>query len=799
MLSLKEQPGFAERLHRAGFRGLLSVVPPGARLTERSNIPQALLGKVPGQKRADGRWSGDKDFLTRDDTLENARQWDADGASIGLRSEFLPGCDIDVTDSSLAAMIEERALAIFGAAPIRVGNAPKRLLMYRTAEPFGRLRLWFTPADGGTKQLVEILGQKGFYVVHGIHQKTGGLYVWNRSPDANSPDQLTSITGEQAGAFLDELERELTVLGAVVVREGRSNSVAPPSEQTSLLAPSFERLRAAVECIPNVQERFSSRDDYLRIGYAIKAAAGIEHDNEGFELFAEWAAKWDGGVNDPEIVHDDWSRMQAPYRVGFGYLAELARGYGFNDAADDFDVVEGAPPGDSTPAHVRGFNRRFALAESMAHTVIVTPDEGGVEFMPYPHWRRIVENERCFVPTKKRGDRTDVPISDEWLKHPKRRTVVGVVCDPTLPALCDVPSKRRRNRSDFNIWPGFAISPDADKRCDLFLSHLLNIVCRGNSEGYAWLTMWLAGMVQEPARLPGTAAVIHGVPGSGKTLVGKYAGAMIGAALHVVMDGVDELLDRFNYRISGKLLVQGEEVRGTASNLGRIKTLVTASTLRIEKKGVDAYDVENLTHLLLTSNDAWVVHTERGDRRFMFFDSSPDRANDLEYFGAIMHQMEKDGGVAGLLHFLLEDVVVDWDRIARPLATEAVRDQQIASLSADQRWLHDLFGAGALPGDEKGEGFVWRDDLYAEHESFMKSRATGHRVSRETLGTLLRGGGYLADGNRKTRPGYDRQYYYVLQPLAECRALFARGLAKPPEWEEATGWHKSGAGAARLL
>ena len=54
-----------------------------------------------------------------------------------------------------AETIQRIAIETLGPAPVRVGQAPKRLLMFRTAEPFGRMRLWFTV--GEKQHLVEVL------------------------------------------------------------------------------------------------------------------------------------------------------------------------------------------------------------------------------------------------------------------------------------------------------------------------------------------------------------------------------------------------------------------------------------------------------------------------------------------------------------------------------------------------------------------------------------------------------------------------------------------------------------------
>jgi putative DNA primase/helicase len=129
--------------------------------------------------------------------------------------------------------------------------------------------------------------------------------------------------------------------------DGQLKERGATTVQASLEAPSLEELRAAVAVIPNDNDRFPDRSDYLKIGYAIRAAASADID-EGLSIFADWASKWEGNGasptgNDPEVVRADWRRMRPPYIVGWNYLAELARDYGYNDAGNDFIADEDPP------------------------------------------------------------------------------------------------------------------------------------------------------------------------------------------------------------------------------------------------------------------------------------------------------------------------------------------------------------------------------------------------------------------------------------------------------------------------
>jgi putative DNA primase/helicase len=334
---------FAEQLFEAGFKDLISVIPPGAQLTPSSKIPASSIGKAPGLKSRSGLWFG-FDWRRHVTTLEDVKAWALSGANIGLRADRFPGVDIDTMDESLARIIEDVALAKLGPAPVRFGKAPKRLLLYRTAEPFTRMRLWIQ--RNGESHLVEILGQGQQYLVYGTHPSTLKPYTW--TSDLALAD-ITEITREQADAFLDELKSTLEAMGFPTTREGNGRPLTrvAQADQLGLLAPNIELLAQAVSMIPNTNDQFPDRTSYLRMGYAIRASAGEANEQDGFDIFSEWASRWEGNdrfaSNDPDVVREDWRRMRGPYTVGWSWVSEQARAFGFDTATLDFDALDAEP------------------------------------------------------------------------------------------------------------------------------------------------------------------------------------------------------------------------------------------------------------------------------------------------------------------------------------------------------------------------------------------------------------------------------------------------------------------------
>lgn len=305
----------ARKLYEASFQDLVSVIPPGAELAETSSVTPEARGKVPGKRRIDGQWVGYP--FTRSDppTEQDIVEWERSGANVGLRARHYPGLDVDVDHPQLAAFVVQEAQRVLGPAPVRTSREPRKLLVYRTEEPFTRIAamLNFT----GDEHTVEMLGVGRQYLVAGEHP-SGTEYGWEGKPLwEHRPDSLTVVTKQDVHGFFDHLATRLRGRAEVEV-EGtgdQKDTSAPPQEE--LKAPSLEALTEVVAGIPN---RFPDRDSYIQVGHAIKAAGG----EEAFEVFADWADRWEQGTNEPETVEADWSRMHPPFRVGWEYLQDLA-------------------------------------------------------------------------------------------------------------------------------------------------------------------------------------------------------------------------------------------------------------------------------------------------------------------------------------------------------------------------------------------------------------------------------------------------------------------------------------------
>lgn len=207
--------GITTRLFDAGYTDLVSVMPPDAEISPNSRIDPSQRGKVPGKLGSRG-WYGYKWDV--DVGRDMAEAIDASGANVGIRGRNFPALDIDVENKALADLVTRLATVELGKAPERFSRPPRRLLMYRTDEPFKKRAAVISYK--GESHTVELLGDGQQYLIHGIHP-SGARYRWEGFK--NDLEDLTPITERDVDRFFEALAERLAPKGieVEVIQPGR--------------------------------------------------------------------------------------------------------------------------------------------------------------------------------------------------------------------------------------------------------------------------------------------------------------------------------------------------------------------------------------------------------------------------------------------------------------------------------------------------------------------------------------------------------------------------------------------------
>ena len=255
---------------------------------------------------------------------DEALQFDRHGGcNVGILTggrHRLIALDVDVRHARCAAELRDLIEAELGFAPLRIGKAPKFLMLFRCSEQLTKRKTAVFDIDGD-EAAIEILAEGQQFVAFGKHPDTGCAYDWpNDSIETLAPQALTLVRTEALDVFLNKA-------AGILARFGTAKGSPPVAAALPLrltfkdLAGDRTEIAAALEFIPNHDVHY---DDWIATLHAIKGAVG----DDGGALAHRWSArskKYDAATTDAK-----WQSIGTVHSIGAGTLFEKAGEHGFD-------------------------------------------------------------------------------------------------------------------------------------------------------------------------------------------------------------------------------------------------------------------------------------------------------------------------------------------------------------------------------------------------------------------------------------------------------------------------------------
>jgi hypothetical protein len=369
---------------------------------------------------------------------------------------------------------------------------------------------------------------------------------------------------------------------------------------------------------------------------------------------------------------------------------------------DEIEEIIGVPPhtngGAGTASTTTGnvideLNEKYCVVlEGGKVRVLTFSHQHGretVDYISFNDFRNLYLNKLVVVGKDKDGKDISMPLGHYWLKHPARRQYGRVTFDPCKPT---VPGT-------LNLWRGWGVEPKAGD-WSLMQQHILEVLASGNREHEQYILNYAAWCVQNPDKPAEVALVFKGPQGSGRGIFARALCRMFGQHAHQI-SSTKHLAGDFNKHLRDCCFLFSDEAfwPGYRDKEGNLKRLITEPTLMIEPKGLDLFEVKNMIHLVMVSNNAWVIPAALDARRFVIFIVADHKKQDPAWFKPLYEQMES-GGYAAMLHDLLHRSLGEWHP-RQIIKTEALHEQQMLSLdSLDpfDAWWFTLLNDGILPG-----------------------------------------------------------------------------------------------------
>jgi hypothetical protein len=377
-----------------------------------------------------------------------------------------------------------------------------------------------------------------------------------------------------------------------------------------------------------------------------------------------------------------------------------------------------------------------------------------------------------------KGKTTYKRLGDAWVEHPKRRFYNGVELAPD----------GKGNPGYYNLWQGFSVEPRKGD-WSLFKRHIL-LLANNNTDHARYILAWLAETVQHPERPIGIALAFKGKQGTGKSTFARWFGELFGPHF-MHLDSEHRLLGQFNAHLHNAIVVLADEAvwAGGKAGLGALKRMITEPTLAIEPKGLDVINVKNMLHMIVASNEDWVVPANFDNRRFAIFEVSDEKRNDHKFFGAVEHQLMHEGGLSALLYDLL-DFRSEINLREIP-DTDELQNQKVHSVDDNLAWLFERLQQGQLCGNPwpvEKPGQIQKDMLHSsDFLPFLERHRKWSRSQRSTetqLGKIL--SKYTPFKATEPMKGGKKQRLWEVPPLDECRAFFEKASGMTVRWDVVT-------------
>ncbi len=220
-----------------------------------------------------------------------------------------------------------------------------------------------------------------------------------------------------------------------------------------------------------------------------------------------------------------------------------------------------------------------------------------------------------------------------WIEDSTKRSYQSLKFDPTE---CSEPTDYQSRPIDekfFNMFTGFPnYSPEAipftEDESDFLklLKWLIN-----DDRVYRYMLCWIASIIQRPEMKTKVAPVFYSeTKGTGKNSVIDGIIAILGRLNCAMIESIEDITRNFNVHFCNKLFIYGDEINAAARKVvSRLKQIITRPTQNLERKGIDAIEINDFTNYAFTTNEESSFKIETGDRRFLMIHTREEQQTEL--------------------------------------------------------------------------------------------------------------------------------------------------------------------------
>ncbi|MFC4271793.1 hypothetical protein GQF03_16485 [Sneathiella chungangensis] len=385
-------------------------------------------------------------------------------------------------------------------------------------------------------------------------------------------------------------------------------------------------------------------------------------------------------------------------------------------------------------------------------------------YQSFSDFKNFMMNKRVTVGEFESGIPKTVPLGKFWLEHSDRREYDQI---DFLPGKTPPPTI-------FNLWRGFQYPSVQGGWCKM-RRHIWTVLADEDSEAFRYIIKWSAWAVQNPDRPAEVALVFKGGKGTGKGTFARWLTDLFGSHGLQIFSS-KHVSGRFNAHLRALVLLFADEAVAPQDHDAEsvLKGLITEHILPIEAKGRDLIQARNHLHVVMASNNSWVVPASADERRYAVFDVSGKVSGNKDWFKGINDEM-RHGGAEAMMHFLQNLDLKKWHPREDIPANSALNGQRIESLKGlDLLWFGYLSTGDVPIGEPCDDGFRIPTREFAKE-------ANTHHPNDTKAGKILKEMGCRQDRNR-------RPSGWITPSLKEARRIWDSKRFRA-EWNaDITAW-----------
>jgi hypothetical protein len=497
---------------------------------------------------------------------------------------------------------------------------------------------------------------------------------------------------------------------------------------------------------------FASWDEWRDVGFAIKHTLG----DTGKTLFHKFS-KINENLYDESYTNGFWKSIKQgknPLTIGsikfwvkkhlekmekeLKTIEEDAKRTAFLEMANQFEKT-----------HSKILNREMFVKQENNQVVCLT--KSGL-ITAYEHliyeWDEKGKKESNFIKS--------------WMKN-----------NPNIRCYDDIgvyPNPERCPPRILNVWCKFDMElitewEHHEEGLQMILNHI-RILC-GNDDIVAdYFIKWLAQMIQYPETKTICPTLISR-EGAGKGTLVQLIRRMLGnKKVFETADAKRDVWGQFNGHMADCFFVNLDELskKDTLDSQGKIKALITNSSLTINIKGLKEFQVESFHRFFITTNNEDPIATKEDDRRNLIIRSSDELIGDKDYFAKFYVLIADDNVVKTFFEYLKS--IPDMDEFGKIPIPQTEHQTHLKELgeSVEERWLRDFIETA----DEDVE--LMSKEAYSLFSSYCKENGIEYQSNTIKLMVTLKNKIKTGIGKKHTSQGNK-----VLFHVAELKKYFGIG------------------------